>query len=153
MMDDIDVDELGNVYYKGKIVKPRDNGRGYLTININKKTYRIHRLVAIKYIPNPNNEPVVNHINGNKYDNRVVNLEWVSYKYNTNHALLNGLKTTSKQPIALVTKKGTIKRVFTSIKEASDVLNVCYRSLFNAVQNNILYKGMIFKKCEIKIME
>ena len=153
-MDDfIDVDELGNIYHNGKRIKPKDNGRGYLVIIIKGKTYRIHRMVAIKYIPNPNNEPVVNHKNGNKYDNRVENLEWVSYKSNTEHALLNGLKISAKQPIAIITKKGTIKHVFTSIKQASNVLNLCYRSLFNAVQNDLPYKGMRFKKCKIELME
>jgi len=57
-----------------------------------KTTRSVHRLIAKAFIPNPDNCPVVNHINGIKHDNRAVNLEWVTHSENTFHAIENKLK-------------------------------------------------------------
>jgi hypothetical protein len=56
-----------------------------------RKTTGVHRLIAKSFIPNPNNKPEVNHINGNPSDNRIENLEWCTRKENSNHAWKNGL--------------------------------------------------------------
>ena len=67
---------------------------GYYWVGLkgsNKKMKKIHRLVAETFIPNPDNLPVVNHIDGNKLNNNVDNLEWCTYAHNTRHAVLNGL--------------------------------------------------------------
>lgn len=58
----------------------------YLAVMLNRKTYNIHRLVAITFIPNELKKPCVNHINGVKYDNRSENLEWVTYSENELHS-------------------------------------------------------------------
>ena len=60
---------------------------GYLQVFLSgsHKTAYVHRLVAEAFLPNPENKPCVDHINGNKQDNRVVNLRWVSHKENTNN--------------------------------------------------------------------
>lgn len=71
---------------KGRILKPIVNIDGYLTVTLckngSKRTWRIHRLVAIAFIPNPLGLPVINHKNEDKADNRVENLEWCTVAYN-----------------------------------------------------------------------
>ena len=72
-----------------KFLKPAVDKGGYLyvclTNNKTKKTYLSHRLVALTYIPNPNNYPQVNHKDENKQNNHVSNLEWCTNKYNINY--------------------------------------------------------------------
>lgn len=76
------------------------NGRGYANITLikngNKFKTVIHRLVAKAFIPNPENKPEVNHINGNKANNNVDNLEWCTRTYNIQHAFKNGLNPSIK---------------------------------------------------------
>lgn len=90
----------GNVislkFEKEKILKSNNDRKGYLLLNLyNKgiaKTCKVHRLVATAFIPNPNNKPEVNHKDGNKQNNCVDNLEWVSKSENHLHAFKLGLR-------------------------------------------------------------
>ena len=89
---------------KGMILKPNNqNSKHYWRIPIPKiggtgkgKMYSVHRLVATAFIPNPLNLPQINHIDGNKDNNCVENLEWCDNSYNQKHASDNGLKDISK---------------------------------------------------------
>lgn len=81
---------------KLKVMKPVDNMlSGYLRVALTRNSHTeleyIHRVVATAYIPNPENKPMVNHINGIKTDNRLENLEWVTGQENRDHGFLIGL--------------------------------------------------------------
>ncbi len=73
-------------------------------INYKKKNFAVHRLVAEAFIPNPLNKEYVNHINGNKKDNRVDNLEWLTPSENTQHAYNTGLTIPKKGEHSSVSK-------------------------------------------------
>ena len=83
--------EDGKVYNSktGRYLKPSVAPSGYCRVNLSKngqiKTFYIHRLVAEYYIPNPNKYKEVNHIDENKSNNKIDNLEWVEHKTNINH--------------------------------------------------------------------
>ena len=86
----------GEYKQKGRILNQGYTTTGYKQIVLNKdkkrKTLKVHRLVAIAFIPNPENKPNVNHIDGNPHNNNVENLEWCTQAENVQHAINTGLK-------------------------------------------------------------
>ncbi len=78
---------------KSRVLKCVPSTNGYLVVclhnNMKTKNYKIHRLVAEAFLPNPDNKPEINHKSEDKLDNRVENLEWVWHKDNCNHGTRN----------------------------------------------------------------
>ena len=106
--------------------------RGYLRVRLwkNKKvrTIGVHRLVAIVFLPNPNNKPQVNHKDGNKKNNHVENLEWVTASENTQHSYNNGFNQRAR-PIAQI-KNGKEINVFPSIHNAAVKTGIEYVTIY-----------------------
>ncbi|WP_294963838.1 NUMOD4 motif-containing HNH endonuclease [Sulfurimonas sp.] len=95
------VDTDGNIYSMRKNLKMKlqTEHQGYLKINLwdgeLHKTFRVHRLVALHFISNPQNKPQINHIDGNKQNNNIKNLEWATAQENERHSIDILGKTTS----------------------------------------------------------
>lgn len=97
--DKYSIDEYGVIknISRDYVLQPRNSGfGGYMTLSLinnegKRKTKFIHRLVAENFIDNKNNLPIVNHIDGNKFNNHVSNLEWVTVAENIQHAYDTGL--------------------------------------------------------------
>ena len=116
--------QCGAIYRNEHLLKPCLRDR-YLSVRLSKngkvKNCNIHRLVASAFIPNPNNYDVVNHIDTNRMNNNVNNLEWCTQSYNCIHAVNNGIA--SKQNDVLITNvkdNSTLK--FKSANSASKYL-------------------------------
>lgn len=88
-----EVSNMGNVrsVKTGKLLKPYDDGDGYLRVKLDRENCRLHILVAVAFVPNPDEKPVVNHKHGKKHDCRASQLEWVTVAENTQHAYDTGL--------------------------------------------------------------
>lgn len=114
---------------------------GYPVVSLTKsaykaKTYKVHRLVAMAFIPNPNKRKTVNHKNGIKTDNTVENLEWATYSENFCHALSNGLIKIKKgyddyrsKQVLQLSKKGILIREWANASATpyipSNIRNCC----------------------------
>jgi len=99
--------QVYNYIKQGRVLKTYHKGNGYLQINLRKyKAKYLHRVVALTFIPNPDNKPCVNHKNFDKKDNRPENLEWVTYSENIIHfrKSLRSLDSDKKKKMTLEKK-------------------------------------------------
>ena len=130
----------GKLLVKEKILKQRKSKKGYKVVDLSvnsKKYYRqVHRLVAETFIQNPENKPQVNHKDGNKENNNVSNLEWVTNQENQLHAVKYGLNDHSKyesgrkkRPVLQIDlKTKEVIAEYPSIAEASVSIGYCNKS-------------------------
>ena len=118
------------------IMKPFKTWWGYQRINLTKngklKMYAVHRLVAQAFIENTDNKPFVDHINGDRTDNRVENLRWCTPKENSENSIL--LRNTGSYKAVLV--KDNFGNTFKSYREAARHWNLSP----NTVKNDVLGK-------------
>lgn len=138
MKTDYDIDEQGNIFSHKtkKFLTGSVFNTGYLmvrlTVNGIKKGYAVHRLVAKAFIPNPDNLPVVNHIDGDKTNNNLSNLEVCSKSENALHSCYV-LKHNIK-PVIQIKDNENIE--YPSISEAARQLNITNSAIVYALKNN-----------------
>lgn len=164
-----DIDDIGNVYSIERVLT-RSNNRQHTVVErrlkqyIDRKGYnyvclsdmgkmktkKVHRLVAEAFIPNPENKPQVNHINSNKQDNSIGNLEWVTGKENYAHAKRNGL--VSKEFLTGTTKLSRRDRLairnigvinYGDLTYLAKIFDVSTHTIQDIVKNRGVYKNNI----------
>lgn len=150
------ISNLGRVKGKHRIKSQQDNGKGYLIVHLNKngksRWYLVHRLVAKAFIENPENKPTVNHIDGNRKNNKVNNLEWATYSENNLHSYRsNGRKSALAVPIYCIETGKIYKSSYgasrdTGIPQSS--INRCANGIFKST--NGTHWGLLSKRKEIR---
>ena len=138
------VNEMGQVFSKFsgelKELKQRTHRKGYKEIEMKGKSYKVHRLVAQAFIPNPNNLPQINHKDENKTNNNVSNLEWCDNNYNNHYgtkieraAISNYCCETTSKKVYSVDDNGVIEN-FDSIGEAERITGLSHSNIVRALK-------------------
>ncbi len=153
-----------------RVLKPYSDGhKGYLRVDLRtdddkRKVGIVHRLVAIAFIPNPENKPQVNHIDANKINNHANNLEWVTNQENHNHKLKMGLNVSiggdkhytqqgeyknfhhNWQKVQQLDLNGNVINTFKSVKDAAIHVGIHYTTISHAIKKNGTAKGFKWRK-------
>lgn len=145
-------------FIKGKVLTKFVTNRGYqrvkFSVGSDRKMVSVHRIIAETFIPNPNNYPVVNHIDGDTKNNSVSNLEWCTQSKNIQHAFKNGLSkglrgdlSPHKVAVMQYEKDGTFVKRWSCMVEAARHIGGTKNGIYSAcnLKNCKTYKGYIWK--------
>jgi hypothetical protein len=139
----------GKVYFlsKEKFIYPRVDNRGYLYISLRnngiEKKFRIHRLIAKHFLPSYDESKTINHIDGNKNNNLIENLECITLKENIQHAVNNKLHAYGKKQYNSKLNDELVKEIRNkyiprkiTIKQLSNIYNVSEQVIFDVIHYN-----------------
>lgn len=137
------------VTLKNKVMKPFRDKSGYLYVDINGNRESVHRIVATAFIDNPDGKRTVNHKDGNKSNNDVSNLEWMTHSENHLHAwrvlgrksYIKGKMGRSAKRVEIVSVTGKAIQSFESAKIASLSLGVHMNSVSKSIREGYTIKG------------
>lgn len=142
-----------------KYLRPGISSSTYITVilsdGIKRKTFSLHRLLAIAFIPNPLNLPYINHIDGNKLNNNLSNLEWCTASENMKHAHRIGIKTIGAYAISVIKLTNSRKvvnihsgKIYDSIIIASEAVGIDKSYLGHMLRGNTPNKtNLRFLEC------
>ena len=138
------------VSIKGKTSNGAANSKGYVYVKLQRdrkrQSVKMHRLVALHFIPNPNNLPQVNHIDGDKKNNKAVNLEWCNNSHNIKHAYSSGLMNRKgerqntckiKESDVLEIREFYSKNPKSFLRVYAEKLNITITTVSNIIKRNI----------------
>lgn len=146
---------------KGREITQHISNTGYYNVKLcnggDRKYFFVHRLVATAFIPNKENKPQINHIDGNRLNNHVNNLEWVTMSENVLHAYNTGLNyglrgdlSPHKVKVLQFEKDGTFIREWSCMADAARSLNGTKEGIYSACRqkNCKTYKGYVWRYAE-----
>lgn len=128
----------------------------YVMVSLCKKSkckrFRLHRLVALAFIPNPNKLPQVNHIDENKDNNNVNNLEWCNNKYNSNYGNRNRLISKRLSNFIIIQKdlNGNIIKIWDDIYELTHNSKYDYQHIRDFIRKGLKPKKYIWERIDLK---
>jgi hypothetical protein len=139
------ISNLGNIksikFNKDRMLKKHISNNGYEIITLHNKgklkTHTIHRLLALAFIPNPQNKPQINHIDGVKTNNVITNLEWATVSENTKHAFDNNLCKNGENHYFAKLDNNSVIEIFKSklnIKQLSEIYKVSVITIYKIKQ-------------------
>lgn len=144
--------KVSHHHHDEEILRPHDNGHGYLNITFRAKKHYIHRLVASAFLDNPKNLPQVDHINGCRNDNRVENLRWVTKKENVRNPITmerhDKASWEHQSPIVQLTSTGDFVKEWSGLTATAKHFGCSISSIHDALSNSKkevkTFRGFVF---------